>query len=82
MLKFIYFSGLKLILSHKLDRVECHRPQLQYIDECQYALDDGDIVSDRAAESVGTVVSALSSEAPTSEAENQVKAIRNNQNGK
>ncbi|UYA58696.1 Putative large exoprotein involved in heme utilization or adhesion of ShlA/HecA/FhaA family [Pectobacterium sp. F1-1] len=40
------------------------------------------IVSDRAAESVGAVVGALSSEAATSEAENQVKAIRNNQNGK
>ncbi|WP_226376232.1 hypothetical protein [Pectobacterium quasiaquaticum] len=40
------------------------------------------MVSDRAAESVGAVVGALSSEAATSEAENQVKAIRNNQNGK
>lgn len=65
-----------------MDGVECHRPQRQSIDECQYALDDGDIVSDRAAESVGAVVGALSSEAATSEAENQVKAIRNNQNGK
>ncbi|WP_368350123.1 VENN motif pre-toxin domain-containing protein [Pectobacterium peruviense] len=40
------------------------------------------MVSDRAAESVGAVVGALSSEAATSEAENQVNAIRNNQNGK
>ncbi|MCL6327841.1 hypothetical protein EXT52_21945 [Pectobacterium polaris] len=39
------------------------------------------VVSDRAAESVGTVVGALGSEAATSEAESQIKAIRGNKNG-
>ncbi len=38
------------------------------------------VVSDRAAESVGTVVGALGSEAATSEAESQIKAIRGNKN--